>query len=195
LLTVKGNAGYTAGSHASLGNTGQYATVPDSDAWDPQTTGNLTVLAVVATDGYAGGKHRYYVVHRADATTTVPGWAFYRNKDTPHPIGLFTCDGTTSQTQTMSDTVATTTFRGRGAVITPAGSHKLWSNGAAASAAATVSGSYANASQLVIGAPYDSSVVVGHSQLTQFRGVLIYNSALTDQQMLDYAAAAGAGTT
>jgi hypothetical protein len=194
LLTILGSPGYVAGSHVLLGATGKYGKAADADKWDPETTGSLTIIAVAANDGYADGKTRWYVTHRASATSPIAGWALQRNSNSPYRLELVTRDGASSQTVTASDTPATTTFRGRGAVITPAGTHRLWGDGTTASAASTVTGSHGIAWSLVVGNTYDSNNS-GVTSETKMRGVLIYNTALTNQQISDYATAAGAGTT
>jgi hypothetical protein len=194
LLTILGTPGYVAGSHVLFGATGKYGKAADAAKWDPETTGTLTVVVVAANDGYSGnGKTRWYVTHRVDGATA--GWSLQRNAASPYRMELVTRDGVSAQTLNVSDTPATTTFRGRGAVITPAGTHRLWGNGTTSSAPSTVTGSHGNTAPLVVGNSHDSPSFVGLSAETKMRGVLIYSTALTDQQISDYATAAGAGTT
>lgn len=193
-LKVLGRPTIVFGSHVELGASGKYARCDDSDIWDPSPT--LTVMVITKTDGYtAGSQRRYYVNHRVSAATNVPGWSLQRSASSPYRMELVVRDGTVDQTLDVADTPASSTFLGRGAVIDPAGTFHLWGNGTTSNAASTVTGSVANAGSLTVGYALDGSAsALPSTHQTKFRGVLIYASSLSDEQIASYATAAGAGT-
>ncbi len=195
IATVYGTPAYTAGSNVAITGGSQYIAIPNDPAWNPDTTGSLTVIAITNEAVYGNGKTRWFASHRAADADGTPGWGFGRGSASPYAVNLTVRDNVSSQTVTNgTDSVAG--YQAKAAIIQPAGSHGIVAGSQTTTAVSTVTGSQNNMARLILGLRYDNPEALtgqAHSNLTSYRGLLVYNSALTQAQITDYANVAGAG--